>query len=99
MLGDRLRNSLIHGDINAHLISAIEWALDRHHARAIEQLSNALGADEELASSVAELFDADFDTDDRRMRFGECEPNLLPRLARILTAISPTLLVEQRSDR
>jgi hypothetical protein len=99
MLGDRLRSSLIHGDIDAHLISAIEWALDRHHARAIEHLSNALGADEELASSVAELFDADFDTDDRRMRFGECEPILLPRLARILRAISPTLLVEQRSDR
>lgn len=55
LLGARLRESLLCRELDEELITALEWALDRHHVRAVRQLRTGLQWDEELAESVGRL--------------------------------------------
>jgi hypothetical protein len=92
MLGDRFRTSLIHGQIDDQLIAAVEWALDRHHTRAIEILAQAVEDDGALVASAAAWFDAH----DGANRFVDTAnvvgARQAQRVSRILAAIAPNVL-------
>ena len=82
LLGVQLRQSILAGDVDPYLLSAIEWSLDRHHVRSVESLSDALGDDEDLAGRVESLLrDLREESDD------SFHARLLIRLTRILGAI------------
>ncbi|MGI6414310.1 MAG: HlyD family efflux transporter periplasmic adaptor subunit [Thermoguttaceae bacterium] len=55
MLGGRLREAVIGDQLDDDLLSAVEWALDRHQVRAVRQIRAGLGCDSELEQRVAEL--------------------------------------------
>jgi hypothetical protein len=46
LLGTKLRESIENGEVDANLLTACEWALDRHRARAIRLLAGGLGKTE-----------------------------------------------------
>lgn len=99
MLGDRLRTSLIQGQLDEHLITAVEWALDRHQARAVQFLGESLAGDEQLAASVAELVDIPHATSTRTHKPHRADARLARRASRILSAIAPTLFDEVLAER
>jgi hypothetical protein len=81
LLGQRLRESIKRQQIEAPLIRAVEWALDRHHMRAIQHLAVGLDHDPELPGSLQKLLargDADADVE---------------RVARIVRTLAPDVLV------
>ena len=55
LLGERLREVVLRDDIDTDLLSAIEWALDRHHVRAVRQIRVGLGCDAALEERVSQL--------------------------------------------
>ncbi len=55
LLGARLREVILRGDVDDDLVAAVEWALDRHHVRAIHRLRAALDWDNGLAQRVSQL--------------------------------------------
>lgn len=99
MLGDRFRTSLIQGQLDEHLIAAVEWALDRHHARAVQLLAEGLAGDELLASTVAELVDIPHATSTRTHKPHRADARLARRVSRILSTVAPTLLDDVLADR
>ena len=55
VLGVRLREGLLRGEVQGEVLSAMEWALDRHHTRAVHLLAEGLAYDAELAHYVGRL--------------------------------------------
>ena len=55
LLGSQLRTAILRGAVDHSLVAAAEWALDRHHARAVQLLSEALGDDDELIDAAADV--------------------------------------------
>ncbi len=55
LLGQRLREGIRRQEMSASLLSALEWAIDRHHTRAIEHLSGSLDRDPELPAHIRAL--------------------------------------------
>lgn len=55
LLGERLREVVLRDDIDTDLLSAVEWALDRHHVRAVRQIRVGLGCDAALEERVSQL--------------------------------------------
>jgi hypothetical protein len=99
MLGDRFRTSLIEGQLDEHLIAAVEWALDRHHARAVQLLAESLAADEQIASSIAELVDIPDSENPRMHTSHRADARTARRVTRILSTIAPTLLDDVLAER
>jgi len=58
LLGQRLRESIVRQEIEPALVRALEWAIDRHHARAIRCLAAGLDHDSELPARLAKLQEA-----------------------------------------
>ena len=52
---EMLGRSMIGDQLDDDLLSAVEWALDRHQVRAVRQIRAGLGCDSELEQRVAEL--------------------------------------------
>jgi len=52
MLGGQLRETIVRGELDAHVIAAAEWALDRHRARATRLLALGLGDSDELCDHL-----------------------------------------------
>ena len=55
LLGERLREVVLRDEIDSDLLSAVEWALDRHHVRAVRQIRVGLGCDVALEERVSQL--------------------------------------------
>jgi hypothetical protein len=55
LIGAQLREAVVRGAIDPALLAAAEWAIDRHHARAVRLLGTGLGDDEQLVQQVAAL--------------------------------------------
>lgn len=55
LLGERLREGVLRDEIDNDLLSAVEWALDRHHTRAVRQIRAGLNCDEALEERVYRL--------------------------------------------
>jgi hypothetical protein len=90
--GGRLREAILHDDADDDLLAAIEWALDRHHSRAIRSLRAGLGCDEELQRRVR-LLRKRSDTSQRGNGNGLAshQSHDLARVFRLLQAIEPRL--------
>jgi len=93
LLGRRLREAIRRQEIEPELLQAVEWTLDRHHARAIRHLKRGMAPDEQLAAQASHLFgslsrasgsDQVSDLADANSRS--------QRLARLILAISPEFL-------
>jgi hypothetical protein len=96
MLGNRLRESIKRQAFEPTLIGAVEWAIDRHHLRAIEHLSAGLDHDPEVAASLRELIASKMGDE-----HGDGESNAArssDRLLRIVRAVAPHLLSEGDAD-
>ena len=55
LLGERLREVVLRDEVDTDLLSAVEWALDRHHVRAVRQIRVGLGRDAQLEQRVNQL--------------------------------------------
>ena len=53
LLGSQLREAIARDAVDDALLASVEWALDRHHVRAVRLLGGELGDDESLADAVA----------------------------------------------
>lgn len=93
LLGRRLREAIRRQQLEPELLQAVEWTLDRHHARAVRHLKVGMAADEQLPLQVSRLL--------KQLAYssgaggaGEASNGTLTsqRLARIIRAISPGLL-------
>jgi multidrug resistance efflux pump len=85
ILGGQLREMIMRRKLDAHVIAAAEWALDRHRARATRLLSLGLGDGQELCdqleSCVKEL-DAH-----GRLTGGNGSAGMAPMLDRLLAVL------------
>jgi hypothetical protein len=85
-MGVRLREGILRGEAEPALLGALEWALDRHHARAVRLLSEGLGSDPELAERAEALL----------LRLGkDSGPDglaLAGRLAAVLRVVGPEVV-------
>jgi len=87
LLGCQLRETIHDGHIDHHVLSAAEWALDRHRARAIRLMQNGLGNSETLEEPLRDLVSRS------RMSWrqgtnGVPRPGELRRLLRLIEAIA-----------
>jgi len=57
MLGSRLREGVLRGDVDRELIDSVEWSLDRHQGRAVKLIRNGLlgGGDDSTDARAALL--------------------------------------------
>jgi hypothetical protein len=55
LLGERLREVVLRDEVDTDLLASIEWALDRHHVRAVRQMRAGFHWDAALARRVAQL--------------------------------------------
>lgn len=96
MLGNRFRESIRRRQIEPTLLSALEWAIDRHHTRAIEHLSLGLDHDPELAGSLKELFSPAESRADGGTR--QTQEATAHRVMRIVQALAPDLLEDATEE-
>ncbi|MFH1922330.1 MAG: hypothetical protein ABIP48_20905, partial [Planctomycetota bacterium] len=90
MLGSRLRESIERGQLDANLVAAAEWALDRHHARAVRLLALGLGNGRELCDHLERLVEKCVDA--HRSNGSQSQRHSVEtfsRLMRVLRVISP----------
>ncbi len=52
LLGSQLRESVLSRELDGSLVAAAEWALDRHHARAIRLIQQAMGDADALVTQL-----------------------------------------------
>ena len=55
LLGERLREGVLRDEVDSDLLSALEWALDRHHSRAVRQIRAGLRSDDVFEKRVHQL--------------------------------------------
>jgi hypothetical protein len=81
MLGGQLRSGILAQQVDPSTLAAVEWALDRHHARAVRTIGRELSGDPELRVEAARLVQR---LEERSEREEEAElAHLADRLARI----------------
>jgi hypothetical protein len=95
LLGAQMRAALLRGEVNADLVAALEWALDRHQLRAIAGLRAGLSLDEEFERRIEQL------SEERvRRRAGNGHSSdaadRLERMLRVLKTIHPQLVRPSR---
>ena len=90
VLGQRLRESIRRQAIDPALLSALEWAIDRHHTRAIEHLASGLDHDPDLPGSLSAFLSAQAAAEDHAG--GSGLGNSADRVRRIVEAVAPSLL-------
>lgn len=93
LLGRRLREAIRRQEIEPELLQAVEWTLDRHHARAIQHLKRGMAPDEQLAAQASHLFGSLSRASGSDQASDLADANSRSqRLARLILAISPELL-------
>lgn len=93
LLGRRLREAIRRQQVEPELLQAVEWTLDRHHARAVRHLKVGMGSDEQLAQQVAGVFThLSAPAASGATREGRNGASTSQRLARIIRTISPGLV-------
>lgn len=88
LLGERLREAILRNHVDRELISAVQWALDRHHFRAVRQLRIGLGRDDELEARVRRLCSESRSHGDN----GSTPRRDREQLLQVLNAIDPDLI-------
>ena len=95
-LAYRLRESVVHDDLDEALLTAIEWNLDRHHIRAVTVLHEILKEDAEFLwhahRVLYRLAPATTSSTDAQ---AEC----LRRFERILCVVDPRLVDRAARDK
>jgi len=94
MLGHRLRESIKQHCIEPSLLRALEWAIDRHHTRALRHLMIGLDHDPALPSSL-EHWQARAASESEKNASEHDRP--ASRVIRIVEALAPELLRSGRS--
>lgn len=54
-LGGQLRHAVLKGKVDTALLGAVEWALDRHHVRAVRAFAAALGDEQDAERLTARI--------------------------------------------
>ncbi|GMU20914.1 MAG: hypothetical protein AMXMBFR13_10100 [Phycisphaerae bacterium] len=86
MLGQRFREAIQRQEIEPALLRALEWALDRHQARAIRHLAEGMDHDPELEVGLIRLIDSAVS----ESQDGSTElPETVDRVVRIIQALAP----------
>jgi hypothetical protein len=86
MLGQRFREAIQRQEIEPALLRALEWALDRHQARAIQHLAEGMDHDPELEVGLVRLIDSAVS----ESQDGSTElPETVDRVVRIVQALAP----------
>jgi len=90
LLGAQMREALLRGEVNADLVAALEWALDRHQLRAIAGLRAGLDLDDEFERRIEQLLE---ERGRRRAGNGHSSAAVdrLDCVLRVLQAIHPQL--------
>ena len=57
LLASRLRTEIRDGTPSEPTVAAVEWALDRHHRRAVEVMSDVLQEESDVVERARELLD------------------------------------------
>ncbi|MBP7935264.1 MAG: hypothetical protein KA354_11505 [Phycisphaerae bacterium] len=96
LLGHRLRESIKRHCIEPSLLRALEWAIDRHHTRALRHLMIGLDHDPALPSSL-ERWQARAVSESEKIASEHDRP--ASRVIRIVEALAPELLGSGRSSR
>ena len=84
-LGVQLREAIVRGELDVHLVAAVEWALDRHRHRAVRLIGAALADRETLGQHLTRL------AADHHGSNGEAAETLA-RLRGVLRVLAPTVL-------
>ncbi len=97
-LGTQLRNLIVRGELDPHVIAAAEWALDRHRARAVRLLSLGLGDTHEVREYLEQFMKERSRTERTPRGISLGHPDAaLDRLIAILRAIAPDAVQEKSS--
>ena len=95
-LAYRLRESVVHDNLDEALLTAVEWNLDRHHTRAVAVFKEVLQEDAvflEQAQRVLHPFAA------ATTSATEVQAQCLLRFARILRVVDPQLVHQASQDK
>lgn len=93
LLGQRFREAVKRQAVDPTLLNAIEWAIDRHHTRAIQHLALGLDHDPEMRTGLNRLLDRlSLDAEDHDGLDGEMSRDTLVRVVRIVRTLSPEIL-------
>jgi len=93
LLGQRFREAIKRQRVDSELLQAIEWAIDRHHARAIRHLALGIDHDPEMRVCLNRLLDRlCSDAENHDSSDGEAARDSLARIAQIVRTVSPELL-------
>jgi len=88
LLGSQLREMIAGGDLDAGVVAAAEWALDRHRARAVRLLALGMGDGAELCEHLERLVQEHAaNSGNGRPRPGSSD--LLRRLIAVLRTVAP----------
>ncbi len=90
MLGGQLREAIVRGELDAHVIAAAEWSLDRHRARAVRLIALGLGDGDELCDHLDGLAKEMADRGNLAGGNGSSAPvDVFHRLLAVLRAAAP----------
>jgi multidrug resistance efflux pump len=93
LLGQRFREAIKRQDVDPALLQAIEWAIDRHHTRAIQHLALGLDHDPEIHTSLKCLLDRlSPEAEDHGPPDGRVSRDMLARILQIVRTVSPEIL-------
>lgn len=95
MLGVQLRETIVRGELDLHVLAAAEWALERHRTRAVRLLALGLGDGREFSEHLENFLKEHMDRDcgNRDGSIG-APPSAPERLAAILRAVAPADICE-----
>jgi predicted nucleic acid-binding Zn-ribbon protein len=91
LLGARLREAVLNDEVDEDLVSTLEWALDRHHVRAVRRLRAGLDCDELLEQRVGQLLEEAERTQGNGDGHLSPRTEQLDRVLRVLEAVEPRL--------
>ena len=94
-LAYRLRESVVYDNLDAALLTAIEWHLDRHHTRAVAVLNEVLQEDAEFLEHALRVLDK---LATAATSATDVQAQGLLRFERILRIIDPQLVNRASQD-
>jgi hypothetical protein len=100
-LAHRLRDMIVRRELDPVLLGAVEWALDRHHTRAIKVLANVIEREEQLVEGILAMRGEHEELDYFRGNghTQERQQSAYLRLVRILRVLDPALADECQLNR
>ncbi|MBN2473086.1 MAG: hypothetical protein JXB62_00660 [Pirellulales bacterium] len=91
LLGVQLREGILRHSVDRHLLAALEWALDRHRARAIRLIATGLAEDDQLGDPLRRFVSGNGSANGSGRHQGLAHEDRR-RLIRIVRTVAPRLL-------